>query len=537
MSVPSQSAVFSIAKQDGKIGDGVIDTNSLDWYRTRAPRIGVGVVQDQDTFPLETGGPIVPTGAYKMGQYAMGSVELIPRMASFLGLVLRLGLGNVTSQEDAIWNTSTDSFDTGGSISGVNAHRFLFDPNRSFYLPWFAYRKSIPGATNADTYGEVTQDCKISGISLNIPAAGLLGMTVDIQGRKSHFPLSAEVNAWTYANQTEDALSAVHAGKGSFLVGGEKVPVTQASIELTNGLTQPQQEMVVGDPHPDDYVPLNRAMQIRIVYKWENPEFYRKILTGAVSERDWDFIPFTQDTAGGSKAFEATFQSPGAIPGATDAAGDPVPYELKVIANRVVWQLDRGGIELQAGSIIQVPYVGTVLEPADGEEYLEVIVHNDADPALYRIAGEIAPVIGLSAAGAVSYSGTDVALDSSVTVTDTDSTDFENGELRIVLGGNDFDAALDELSVDGVTVTLANNEISVSGTAVGETAFQDGDTQLVATLNANATPTTIETLLQNVFYGTSNDTNRSSEEVTATVTLDDGDGGVTTETFTITHSV
>jgi hypothetical protein len=380
MSVTAQSSVFSVAVQAAKVGSAnIINVAGQDWYRTRAPRIGIGSQQMQETFPLETGGPIVPTGAFKSGQYPEGDVELIPRAEEFLGILLHGAVGLTESAVDSVYDPATETLDA-ATYTGVNSHRFRFAAD-GFTQPWLAARVRVPGATSSDVYGEVHQDMKIQALRLNIPAAGLLGATVSMRGLKSHFPVAADVNAWAYENSAEDSLSAPHSGKGSFKIGGVSYPITSASIELANNLTSAQQEMIVGSYHPDDLVSLTRALQIRIVYKWENPQLYKRLLTGSPTGVNWDSLPFLQDTSGATKAFEATFQSPGTIPGVT---GGTLPYQLRVEANRVVWQIDRGGIELQAGNIIQVPYVGTVLEPAAGEDYLAIYLQN---AATYAFAG------------------------------------------------------------------------------------------------------------------------------------------------------
>jgi hypothetical protein len=297
--------------------------------------------------------------------------------------------------------------------------------------------------------------------------------------------------------------------------------------------------MVVGSLHPDDFVSLNREMRVRITYKWQNADFYRKLLTGSVSEEDWNALPFIQDTAGATKAFEATFFSPGTIPSSDDGSGNEVPYMLKVIANRMTWQIDRGGVELRAGDIIQVPYVGTALEPAAGQEYIEVIVHNDSTYTIPVADGAAPPVVTL--AGTVAYSGTSVVLDAAATITDSDSVDFNGGEFSAVMGGLDFDPALDQLELDGTNAQFSGLNVQVDDTGfvtIGtiSEAVGVGDS-LVVTLGALATPALLQKLLQNIKYTTSDTTARSGDAVTVTVDMIDGDGGfATSDLITVNHS-
>ena len=35
--------------------------------------------------------------------------------------------------------------------------------------------------------------------------------------------------------------------------------------------------MIIGSYHPDDLVPLSRAVQIRLIYKWQDPKLYKQL--------------------------------------------------------------------------------------------------------------------------------------------------------------------------------------------------------------------------------------------------------------------
>jgi hypothetical protein len=530
MTVPAQSSIFSLALQPNKVGEAVYDESDYTWFRTRAPSIAMGTQQMQEVFPLETGGPIVPTGAFKSAQFAAGDVTMIPRLKEFVGLVLYALCGNITSQADAVWDSATDAF--ASTVTGANAHRFTFDPDNSFNLPWISTRTRVPGTTPGSTYGEISYDVKIASYSLTIPAAGLLGSSISFVGRKSIYPTAAETEAWVYTNVTEDSTSAPISGKGTFKIGGVEYPITGASIEMTNNLTTPQQEFIVGSYHPDDFVPLSRAVSIRIVYKWDNPDLYKQILTGTTTGTEWDSIPFIQTTAGATKAFEAEFQSPANIGGSSPLT----PYGLKVIADKVVWQIDRGGIQLQAGNIIQVPYVGTVLEPDAGDEYIQFIVQNDATYTIPVAAGAADPV--LTIAPTLTYAGSQIDIDATATLTDADSVDFNGGFVSMVMAGSEFNPADDLLVEDGVIITLSTLVVSVSATVIGtlRTALGAG-VNLEMDLAVTATPALLETFFQNIQYHTVGAAARSGDVVTVTSRLADGDGGWSDQDITtITHS-
>lgn len=526
MSVPGQSSIFSVALQKSKVGNGAFDVSQQSWYRTRAPRIGLGTQDMADVFPAETGGPIIPTGAFKMGAFGAGDVELIPRLEQFISLMFYGAMGKMTSSQNSTWNKATNTFAAG--TTGVWSHRYTFDPENTFFLPWMAVRTFVPGASPDKNFGQVGIDFKIGSISISIPAMGLLGMSVSFQGRKMSYPLGAHVNGWAYANTNEDSVSAPISNKGVFLLGGIAQPITQASIEIANSLTDPRQEMVIGQYFPDDFVPLSRRVSLRIVYKWDNADFYRQILTNGVNNVDWSSVPFVQDTTGGTKAFEARFESAANISGSAPVT----PYSVSFIANRVFWQLDKQGIQLQAGGIILVPYVGTVLEPLPGQEYFEII-HTNKSPLIIPVDGNT-PVLGMVATRA--YTGAAITLDVAATVTDDDAN-FQDGSLTFSwVGGDNFDILKDRFTL-GASVTVTGNNVQIGGLTVG--ALENGlpaiGQNLSLLLTVNATPANVQTLIRAVTYTPTPLTVRTGEKVAVRVTLSDSDDAFVSKVVTIQH--
>ncbi|MBY4677661.1 DUF4347 domain-containing protein [Marinobacterium arenosum] len=129
--------------------------------------------------------------------------------------------------------------------------------------------------------------------------------------------------------------------------------------------------------------------------------------------------------------------------------------------------------------------------------------------------------------------GEAVALDSgsNAIVTDADSTDFDGGTLAIT--NNDGFGYNGALSVDGTHVTAgtdsesadgsltAGDNIYVGGTAIGTVSTNDGQGghDLTISLNGDATPANLQTLLQNLKFSAT-----SAGTVNLNVTLSDGDG-------------
>jgi hypothetical protein len=361
MSVPAQGGLFGFALQAAKIGrGGTFTVGDYTWYKVRAPRVSIGAIQDQQVFPPEVGGIIVPTGAYKQAKFFAGDVDLIPRLEESIGVLLAATMGNVSSVsgEDA----------DGEAVTNLYTHIFNFDPTSSYELPWMAVRRTVPGAEAADTHGEVGYDCKVANLRLTVPQMGKVAARFTMIGRDFLFENNP---TWTWTNADFEAHdSTPDVGRGSFKIGGVEYPLTGAVIDMVNGLTTPRDEMIIGDFSPDDFVPLTRAMTIRIVYKWEDAELFRKIYTGTANGTTWSSLPFEVDT-GGNAAFEAVFEAPANVPTTSPAS----PYRLRVRANKVTWAPD-GPVELRGGTIVQQQFIGTVLEPEGSLDYADIVVEN-----------------------------------------------------------------------------------------------------------------------------------------------------------------
>lgn len=355
MSLPAQNAIFSIAPQSAKVGEGgTFDISSHTWRRFRAPRIGVRPMQSQKTMPPETGGPIVPNGSYKDYAFYGGDVDLFPRLEEDFGYLLYGAMGAAST---VTVNAATGTY---------YEHHFRFSSD-SFTIPWLAARTWRPGVTGADEFGEAGFDCKISGLRLVAPAMGLISMNIAMQGRNF---VCEEQPSWVYNDVAEDSTTVPISGNGSFKLGGTSYPSMGLTLELDNGLTTPQQEAIVGSLHPDDAVPLSRATTFRLIYKYENPDLFQKIYANSASGTAFDPQPFILDTAGATYAMEMVFKAAKDMPGISPAK----KYQLAVRGDRIA--LAAGQRQLQAGNLIVEEYIGTLLEPASGGSYLDFVLTN-----------------------------------------------------------------------------------------------------------------------------------------------------------------
>lgn len=346
MTRPAQGSIFSFAKQPSKIGSGTYNASSYQFLQFRAPRVAVGPIDLVRQLPPETGGPLTPTGAFKAGTFWAGDVDIIPRAEDDLGWMLFAAFG-------ACSTTAV----TGGP-TGVNDHTFRFAAD-GYTLPWFATRRTIPGNP---LHGETGYDCKIAGLRLTVPNSGLLALNMALFGR---VPLNEDNPSWTYSNTLEDSTSAPLAGNGEMKINGVEYPFLGMTLEFNNGLTDPMSEMIVGELNPDDFVSLSRAVTIRLIHKYETPVLLNNIRKNGGA--NWSPLPFMTNTVGNTRAFEARFQSAGNL--ATNT-----PYEMRVVANSVVWQMGRP-MEMVGGAIVTQEIIGTVQAPASGD-YLNMILRN-----------------------------------------------------------------------------------------------------------------------------------------------------------------
>jgi len=353
-------ANITVTAFKGGVTAGAFPTSSLSWDRHKASDIDYDQASDQRTFPLEVDGIITPTGAYRAGVFVGGGATIIPRMQDKIGDLLLALMGSATTTQNS-------------PVSGAHKHVFKFDPNDVSNIPWVSVRKHIPGRGGISGVGLIGYDNMLASMRLMLPQNDIVQARVDFAGRVP--VLDNYPEAWLYANSSEGPNYAALSCKGSFKIpafSANALPVTGVVIEMINNLTTPREEMVVGSYFMDDIVVRSRAMQIRFVYKWADPDLYHLIFSGSASGTDWTPSVYTTAYNSGDStyAFEAEIQSAANVTGTT-------PYSLTIRAGTVVWQ-PTGPVRLQGGGILMQEYVGTVIEPDAGlgVPYCEFILIN-----------------------------------------------------------------------------------------------------------------------------------------------------------------
>lgn len=339
MSRSAQQGYIAIAPQVSK---GTLPGSPV-YYKIRATDIDFGAVEPGGLLPPEIASIVTPTGAYKMGVFAAGGFSFIPRLEADLGWLLGGLMGASDSNED-----------TGSIGTGKYFHDFTFDTDPTS-LPWFTVHKFVPSSANMF---EDVLDCKIARLRLTIPQAGPVAARLDMVGRSPTWP---ESPSWTEDTMDDGDSFPVAGATGAFLklptFSASAIAATGAIIEMTNMMTTPQQELVIGSQYPDDFVVLQRAATIRFVYKWEDPALCRAIMTGSTSGvTSWTPNVYTSD-------FQAKVLSTD-----TTALGGDEAFALQVDAAKVSWE-PNGPIRLVGNNILAQEFVGTALEPASGDYF------------------------------------------------------------------------------------------------------------------------------------------------------------------------
>lgn len=336
--------------------------SQLTWVRTRSNDIDYDKNDMQDVLPLEIGGTMSPTGAYKQGVNARGGASFMPRLERSFGDLLLGALGRCT---------------TSNPLAGVYEHVFTFNTNE-LDIPWMAVRKMIPGRDEVFGHGVIGWDNKVNLLRLSVAATAPIQAQVQWLGRVAELDNHPEL--WV-GNTFEDFVSIPMACFGSFLLPTipglpRQLPITQAIVELANATTTEREEMIVGSFFMDDVVPRQRSVSIRTVYKWRDAALAQYIFTNQLRGTAWSPTPFTTSTSGSEYAFDLLMKAPFNIPGTSE------PYSLRVRGNYAVWQ--PGAMRLRAGDIVTMELAGTVL--ANQNAYVEFVLRNGI--ASYAVPSE-----------------------------------------------------------------------------------------------------------------------------------------------------
>ncbi|MCE5363636.1 DUF4347 domain-containing protein [Pseudomonas anguilliseptica] len=144
-----------------------------------------------------------------------------------------------------------------------------------------------------------------------------------------------------------------------------------------------------------------------------------------------------------------------------------------------------------------------------------------------------APVVNDLGGGSVTFTegGSPVLLDENAdaTVSDSDSANFDTGNVTVSIVSNGVGAE-DVLSIrnqgtDAGKIGVSGAAITYGGTQIGTYTGGTASSNLVITLDSDATPAAVQALVRNLTYSNSNNSDPNNATRTVRITVSDGDGG------------
>lgn len=363
MSVSSMGGGVGFAPQAAKVAGGTFTPASYTWRRLRAPTVDLGAIEFNQNFPMEISGFLTPTGPYKGGAFFGGTIDMLPRTESIMGLLYYALMGELS--------TVTGKDMDGASVGGVNTHIFKYNALNT--IPWLAVRSVIPGSTASETLAQYGYDCMINAMQFRMTATGKMTARVGVVGRVPQWEKNPTL---TWDNALEDDTTVPQACDTIFSMGANSPKVTSVQMDVVNTLSSPQQEMIFGSRHPDSFTPLARSVSLRVMTKWETPADLLQALTNSPTGTAWS--PEPQISTGiDHSPFGFNFQAsaPAMIAGST-------PYAFALRGSRAVWLKD-GNPTMTAGGMVMQAFTLQLATSLVGDDYCRLILQNDASNASY----------------------------------------------------------------------------------------------------------------------------------------------------------
>jgi hypothetical protein len=251
-------------------------------------------------------------------------------------------------------------------------HIAKFNQSSPGYIPWVSFLKYIPPSDLSGTTDlwEYYQDCKIMGMSLNLPNSDPITADFSVLGRKFKFGddlsdidpglASTDILPANYEDWASIPV-AVHTD-GYIKLGDLTLPVVGASVGMVNAPLDPRQERVYGDPFLNDVTVVSRALTFQLLVKWQNPDLYRAIITGTDTGLEWTSTPFTgsfEVNCVSSVNMDFSVQTP------------EIPYGLYINCPSALLAM-KGGITLAANQSVLMTFTGTALSNAGEYAYMRL---------------------------------------------------------------------------------------------------------------------------------------------------------------------
>lgn len=332
MSVSSQRGHIAWAIQTAKFGTstGFATANLVGpYYKHRAESVSLGVNDLYDVLPLEVGGSLFVNSSYKNGAFVAGGARLFSRLQESIGYLIHATAGERTVVT------------AGNGTTTPHKTRFRVKPTDETQMPWIALRKFTPAMSGASGMSEDFIDCRVNMLTISVPAMGPVMMEFTVIGRKPEANDIAPGLDGSLGNDNdfENGTGLAHGCKGVITLSnfqGLNKPFaanadgkfTSAQIMIANNISQPDQQMIIGSYHPDDLTPLSRAVQIRLIYKWQDPKLYKQLYYNGGTGTDIQWSPVV-----GNSPISILSASVSNIPGTSS------PYSFEFVAQDVDWTM------------------------------------------------------------------------------------------------------------------------------------------------------------------------------------------------------
>jgi len=274
----------------------------------------------------------------------------------------------------SIWISVGFLYDTSASVA---AHLFNLQQSNSLLAPWYQLHVVVPHSTTGQELGFDLRDARESSLRINFPQNGLVTARPDFVSREFkivegvYLPANGYWNSacpgksWQLAEDFGSVpVSCVLQG-GITIPGGNlfnsgsdpvEMSFTNFSVTYGNNTTTPQQEMIIGQYFPEDFVMLSRATTFQGTIKWRDSYLYEKLFKLAVnSGGDWSPVVFTSPLL--AKAVSPNNVSTGL----NDNSALTSQWAYYMYAKRVVWAIDRPPV-LAGGEIVTVQVTGTAID-------------------------------------------------------------------------------------------------------------------------------------------------------------------------------
>lgn len=353
MSVSTQRGHLAWVVQSAKIGSGTFTPGSYTWQRHRVESMDLGVDEFVDALPQEVGGTLFIASTYKNGAFVSGQANLFSRMQSSIGQILYAAAGTKAA--------------TAGTGTNATRNRFYVNPSDESALKWLAFRKYTPDSTGTAGITEYLYDARVNGLTINVPTMGPAQMQVAFMGRKVLSADNESATGSTYEDGSGLGLSCAGSislpGFTTAIGGGWAGKFTSAQITLANNISQPQQEMIIGEYHPDDFTTLSRGASVSLVYKWEDPKLFKQIVYNGTAGSWSPVIP--------TSAVQIKVAS------ANNITGKSVPYSMEFNAPYVDWSISKP--MLAGNNLLMVQVTGMVKGTTDTTPSWYIDLVNAAD--------------------------------------------------------------------------------------------------------------------------------------------------------------